>query len=364
MRQIIANDRAGSMPNMRHNLIRVALEALYFSGAHVLLGPLCRGVGAVLMLHHVRPPRFEKFQPNRMLEIVPGFLESVIGILRDADIDLVSLDEMHRRLTERDFRRRFACVTLYDGYRDNKDWAYPIFRRHGVPFAIYVPSSFPDRLGKLWWLMLEQAIANTKTLAFMHEGEVRRFSCASVAEKREAFSRLYWWLRERPTNEEIVAIVAELGRRYGVDADAVCEEHCMTWDELAELARDPLVTIGAHTVNHVILAKTSDAAAKSEIKMGRAVVQAVLGEMPKHFAYPFGDASTAGPREFAAARDAGYKTAVTTRPGVLFAEHADHLMALPRLSINGEFQRERYVQVLLSGAGTGVWNGFRRVSAA
>ena len=45
------------MANVTKSLIRTALEALYFSGAHVILSPLCRGVGAVLMLHHVRPPR-------------------------------------------------------------------------------------------------------------------------------------------------------------------------------------------------------------------------------------------------------------------------------------------------------------------
>src|SRR5579859_3145880 len=133
------------MANLRKGLIRAAFEALYFSGAHVLLSPLCRGVGAVLMLHHVRPPRFSAFQPNQMLEIVPEFLEAVITMLREAEIDLVSLDEMHRRLCARDFRRRFACLTLDDGYRDNKEWAYPIFKRHEVPFCIYVPSSFPDR---------------------------------------------------------------------------------------------------------------------------------------------------------------------------------------------------------------------------
>ena len=60
----------------------------------------------------------------------------------------------------------------------------------------------------------------------------------------------------------------------------------------------------------------------------------------------------------------GFKTALTTRPGVLFKAHRDYLTALPRLSVNGEFQRQRYLKVLMSGAGTAVWNGFRRLSVA
>ena len=69
-----------------------------------------------------------------------------------------------------------------------------------------------------------------------------------------------------------------------------------------------------------------------------------------------------GPREFRIATELGFKTAVTTRPGVIFRRHAEHLTALPRISLNGDFQRPRYAKVLISGAATGLWNGFRPVN--
>jgi peptidoglycan/xylan/chitin deacetylase (PgdA/CDA1 family) len=143
-----------------------------------------------------------------------------------------------------------------------------------------------------------------------------------------------------------------------------CNALCMDWNELAKLASDPLVTIGAHTVNHVMLAKVPERMARSEMQMSRSVIEASLGKRPDHLSYPVGDRTSAGPREFKIAEELGFKTAVTTRPGVLFPEHRDHLMALPRISLNGEHQQLRYVRVLLSGAATAMWNGFRKVDAA
>jgi peptidoglycan/xylan/chitin deacetylase (PgdA/CDA1 family) len=349
---------------LKKTVIRAGLETLYFSGAHALMRPFVGGIGAIVTLHHVRPRRPEAFQPNQLLEVTPRFLEKVVRKLRRAQLDLISLDEMHRRLAEGDFKRRFVCVTIDDGYRDTLQFAYPILRAQEVPFAVYIPTSFPDRIGELWWLALEAVVARNSRITLLIDDRERGFECATAEEKHHVFDQLYQWVRSFRTEDELRRVVRDLSVRYQVDIAAFCEELCMSWEELSRLAADPLVTIGAHTVNHVMLAKTPERQARAEMAMSRSVIEASLGLRPSHLSYPVGDASSAGPREFRIAAELGFKTAVTTRPGVLFPEHGRHLTALPRISLNGEFQQSRYLGVLLSGAATAVWNGFRRVDAA
>jgi peptidoglycan/xylan/chitin deacetylase (PgdA/CDA1 family) len=353
-----------NVAGLKKAILRTGFEALYFSGSHLWLRPFVAGIGAILTLHHVRPPRPDAFQPNRLLEVTPAFLEAVIVRLRRAGIDLVSLDEMYRRLAEGGGGRRFACLTFDDGYRDNLEHAYPILKKHAAPFALYIPTSFPDRLGELWWLALEAVIARNDRIGLVVDDEDRNFNCRTAAEKREVYEAIYWWLRRLPSEDDLRNVVRDLATRYQVDIAAFCRELCMSWSELEELARDPLVTIGAHTVNHVRLAKVPEKTARAEMRQSAAVIESALGQRPVHLSYPVGDPTSAGPREFAIARELGFKTAVTTRPGVLFPQHREHLTALPRISLNGEYQQLRYVEVLLSGAATAILNKFRRVDAA
>jgi peptidoglycan/xylan/chitin deacetylase (PgdA/CDA1 family) len=353
------------LASVKKTIIRGGLETLYFSGLHHFMRPLVGGVGAILTLHHVRPPRPDAFQPNRLLEVTPRFLERLLRRLKRARIDVISLDEMHRRFIGGEFKRRFVCITFDDGYKDIKQWAYPLLKKYELPFALYIPTSFPDRLGELWWVALEAVIAQNRRVGLVVNGEDRFFDCASVSQKRELYDEVYRYLRNMKTEDELRRVVRDLCACHCVDMAAFCRDLCMDWSEIAELADDPLVTIGAHTVKHEMLKKVPDAAAvRAEMEMSRAVLEAALGRRPEHLAYPVGDPTSAGPREFRVASELGFKTAVTTRPGVLFKAHRDYLTALPRISVNGEFQRQRYLKVLMSGAGTAMWNGFRRVNAA
>ena len=351
------------MKQFRNTVIRAGLGALYFSGAYALLRPILSGIGAIFMLHHVRPGRDDTFQPNHHLEVTPEFLQEMLTHLRSNDIDIVSMDEAHRRLVERDFSRRFASFTFDDGYRDNRDFALPVMRAFDAPLTIYVTSDFAEGTGRLWWIALEMAIAGTTAIEVTVDGTACRFDAATPAAKQTTFDRLHDWLRtlnEHELRREVSALCA----RHGVDEAAICRDLCMSWDELKPFSADPLVAIGAHTVTHCNLAAQSDETVSEELIKSRARIEAMLGRPVAHLAYPYGDKAAAGAREFALARAAGYRTAVTTRPGMVFAENAGHLTALPRVSLNGNYQDARILPVLTSGAATAMWNGFRRVDAA
>jgi peptidoglycan/xylan/chitin deacetylase (PgdA/CDA1 family) len=352
------------MKQFRNNVIRAGLGALYFSGAHYLLRPIFAGVGAVFMLHHVRPARDGEFQPNRHLEITPEFLRAMLTHLRSRGVEIVTMDEVHRRLVERNFSRRFACLTLDDGYRDNRDFAAPVLREFDAPFTVYVASDFAEGTGRLWWIALERVIAGASAIEAEIGGVAMRLDASTPAAKQAAFDRLHDWLRALPGEHDVQREITALCARHGVDESAISGELCLSWDELKRFAHDPLLTVGAHSITHCNLARQTEAIASHEMTASKARIENVVQRPVLHLAYPYGDRFAANAREFALAHAAGFKTAVTTRPGMIFPENAGHMTALPRVSLNGNYQNARILPVLTSGAATAVWNGFRRVNAA
>ena len=352
------------MKQFRNQIIRAGLGALYFTGVHQLLRPIFAGVGAILMLHHVRPRRDAEFQPNCHLEVAPQFLRAMLAHLRADGVDIISIDEVHQRLIERNFSRRFACFTLDDGYRDNRDYALPVMREFDAPFTVYIASDFAEGTGRLWWIALERVIARASSIEAGIGGATVRLDAATPAAKQIAFDRLHDWLRGLPGEHDMQREVTALCARYGVDETAICRELCMSWDELKAFAKEPLAGFGAHSITHCNLAIQPEEIASREMTVSRARIEQALQRPAVHLAYPYGDRIAAGAREFALAQSAGFKTAVTTRPGMIFPESAAHLTALPRVSLNGNYQDTRILPILTSGAATAMRNGFRRIDAA
>ncbi len=345
-------------------ILATGLEAIHASGLHRVAPRFMTGVGAILTFHHVRPARPDGFQPNRNLEVTPEFLDELLTGIRAWGHEIVSLDEAHRRLTDGDFRRRFVVLTFDDGYRDIHDFAYPVLKRHDAPFTIFVASRFADGAGDLWWVALERAIAASERLETTIGTATYSFTLADDGARQNAFATLYWALRALHDESEMRAIIQEMAEGAGVATDTICRELCMGWQEIAGLAAEPLVTVGSHTDTHLMLAKAPADQARADIARSLARMEAELGVRPGHFCYPVGDRTSAGPRDFRMAEEFGFKTAVTTRRGMLYPQHRDHMTALPRVSVNGNFQKLRYTETILSGVPTALNNMFGRLDIA
>jgi peptidoglycan/xylan/chitin deacetylase (PgdA/CDA1 family) len=82
----------------------------------------------------------------------------------------------------------------------------------------------------------------------------------------------------------------------------------MDRDELLELARDPLVEIGSHTIRHAVLAAASAEQAYREMAKSKQAVEELVGAEAPSFAYPDCAYSPHCP---AAAERAGHTSAVT-----------------------------------------------------
>lgn len=347
----------------KHRVFASGFRAIQAVGADRWLAPAARGLGVILTFHHVSPEPVAAFAPNRLLGITPDFLDLTLRELDARGFEVIGLDAVPERLAEPDYGPPFAVLTFDDGYRDNAMHARPVLARHGVPWTLFVTSAFADQAGRLWWIELERAIARLDRVRVPIGSRNLDLPARSPQEKAVAFEAVYRDLRGGG-EAELLARIADLCRQAGIVPGQLAGELCLSWSELRDLARDPALTIGAHTVSHPMLAKHAAEVAAHEIDEGRARIEAELDRPVHHLSYPVGDPGSAGPREFALAEQMGFATAVTTRPGHLFAEHAGHLHALPRVSINGCHQSRAALAGLLSGVPFLAWNRGRRLNIA
>lgn len=334
--------------SLKYTAIRAAFELLWLTGMPALFRLLSRSRGVILTLHRVLPESPADFSPNAILQVRPDFLDYCLERLRDLGIDIVTLDEALERLASPRKGRQFVVLTFDDAYRDNLQHALPILRAHEAPFTLFVPTAFVDGIGQLWWQAIEDIIARQDAVAFSEDGQTEYVDTRTLAQKQEAFERLYWRMRKLPETERL-ALLEAFTSAYGYDLQRQCRELVMDWQELRLVAGDPLCTIGAHTVHHFELAKLTAEHARNEMFQSVEIIEAQFGIRPAHFSYPLGGPLSCGPREFALAQELGFRTAVTTRPGGLYPHHLQQLTALPRVSLNGYFQQRRYVDVFASG---------------
>ncbi|MHB2265567.1 polysaccharide deacetylase family protein [Aliihoeflea sp. PC F10.4] len=341
------------MTDTRERVRKFVLSASRWTGAARLAAPRLAGVGAILMLHSVTAQPRKALGINAHLTVTPDFLDCAIADMKRGGYDFVSLDEMVDATVAKP-TRRLASITLDDAYLDNYFEALPVFEKHGVPFTIFVAPGLIDGTVQPWWEVIEALALEREIITLPQEAGRGELPCRTTEQKMAAVATLM---------NKMTLEIAERDRQSVLDAMGGRDTQTsafMSWDQIVEIDRHPLGTIGAHTVHHYNLARLEEETARLEMRNSADILEKRLGHRPVHFAYPYGYAAAVGAREVKLAREEGFRTAVTTRHGTIQPEHRDHLHALPRISLNGNYQELGHLRTMLTGFSAFI-NSRRRV---
>lgn len=212
---------------------------------------------AVLAYHGIRASRSTPMHFAN-LHVTPDRLDEHCRVLRALDCTMLSLATWDDVAAGRaPAPPRAVMMTFDDGYRSVLTHALPVLERHGIPAVVFVCTSPVERQVRFWFDALagahgDAAVEHAKTLA----------------------------------HREWQEAVRGAGRR--TDAD---DPHApLTVGELQLLAAHPLVSIGAHTMTHPILAKAPLDVQRAEVEGSCTALRSWTGRMPAAFAYPNGRA--------------------------------------------------------------------------
>ncbi|MEQ1897751.1 MAG: polysaccharide deacetylase family protein [Vicinamibacterales bacterium] len=228
---------------------------------------------------------------------------------------------------------RAIALTFDDGYVDNIAVAAPLLRAAGCPATFFLTTGGGRHPYHYWWDRLAAALDGQTpvppTLVLDLPSGRLEIATATEPERRVAHWRVYDEIVRLPAGkrDEIVDRIAAWASLPALDI----RDRRMTWDEVGDLASEPRHAIGAHTVDHLFLPAQTDDVLMGELVESRAVLERHTGRRIESLAYPFGAVDA---RTVAAARDAGFRVAVTCVDGPILP--SDDLLALPRIAVKQE----------------------------
>jgi peptidoglycan/xylan/chitin deacetylase (PgdA/CDA1 family) len=260
-------------------------------------------------------------------------------------------------LPDADPQHPSVAITFDDGYLDNLEIAQPILGQHGIPATIFVNTGYVGKYHGYWWdeleaIFLHPGVLPARGLKLSVAGQNYNWEIDPTdLEYQEADCATHrpWiaWKQPPPTSRHAVFFAvwsllreAETAQRE----DGICrirqwagasERHtpvrCMTPEELREVSRGALLSVGAHTISHSRLSQLSESSQWTEISESKSILEQILGRPVYTFSYPFGGRNDYTDRTVEAVRAAGYRLACSNFEGTV-GPKSDRFQ-LPRLHV-------------------------------
>lgn len=304
-------------PGMGDVLLRAALGALSPAGPDGRL--------SIVLFHRVLSAPDPLF-PDDM----DGDRFSRLCAWLSAWFNVLPLDEALRCQAEARLPERALAITFDDGYADNHDVAMPILRAHGLSATFFIATGFLDG-GRMWNDTVVESVRRCSgtmlDLSPLELPGVDKLQLDSRQARRLAANRLLEATKYLP-----VAHRQATANRIASLAGATLPRDLMMRSSQVRAMLAAGMQIGAHTINHPILASLDDVQAHAEIAGGKAALEDLIQHPVTLFAYPNGKpGQDYRARDVGLVRKAGFAAAVSTSWGA-WRPALDDSFQLPRFT--------------------------------
>ena len=184
---------------------------------------------------------------------LPESFEQVVIWCKKKGYDFVNIDEITSYVKGKPSKhKKMVHFSFDDGWATNKV-LIPIIEKYNVPITIFVPVE-PLESGNFWW----------KYVYAKHKDN-------AVVEEFKTYD-------EKKFNEEVEKIKKEI----------TLDRESVTFEELKEMSRHPLINIQSHTYNHPILTNICDKQLDYELAESKKYLSTLLNKEIDTFSYPNG----------------------------------------------------------------------------
>ena len=287
-----------------------------------------RPVGYIYMFHMVRP-KGDLLAPIDELRVSPEYFEEFLKE-QQKQLNFISINDINARMSNKQRSAKpFGVITFDDGYEDNFTCAYLILKKLNIPFVIYVSAGLVNE-GKTIWnfpLIIERIIKQNGELII----DGKKYYCWTQEQKNDTFLQLKALLFSLPyerQQDEFKRLFADY-----LD-DSVFLNDTLTWEQIEELSKDPLCTIGCHTMSHCRLTITDAAALEYELGKSKKLLEQNISQPVEHLSYPYGWKTDVSDAAIEYAKKCGYITAARSFGGPV-RENDNDLYQLKRIMVKG-----------------------------
>jgi peptidoglycan/xylan/chitin deacetylase (PgdA/CDA1 family) len=239
--------------------------------------------------------------------------------------NVLPLREAAARLARGALPPRAVAISFDDGYANNCDVALPILAARRLPATVFIAAGFLNG-GRMFNDTVIEAVRRAPPELDLRPQGLEHFHLRDVPARLRAVDAILANCKYLPP-EKRLRCAAAITARVGA---ALPDDLMMTDAQVVRLSRAG-IEIGAHTMNHPILARIDSETARREICASKQRLEDLTGGAVTSFAYPNGKpAQDYNHSHVALVREAGFDVALTTVWGAATA--ATDRLQMPRIA--------------------------------